>query len=278
MRPVFFLTDFGLADPFVGIMKGVVLQQAPHARLVDLCHAVAPFDIVGGAMMLEDAWAFLPSTAVVVAVVDPGVGTSRRPIAAAVGDRFLVGPDNGLLAPIVAAAPGCDVRAVTPSAFVRPERSGTFHGRDVFAPAAGFLAAGGAFEDIGSVVLDWTPLTINRPWLDGEQVLRLTVMMIDRFGNATLNLHRRDLAPTVPWLVEESPLCIAGDCEIRGLVRSYADVPPGSPLLYWNSADRLEIAVNGGSAAKALALAPGDEVLLTRAGRSPSSVTVRKLS
>lgn len=277
MRPVFFLTDFGLADPFVGIMKGVVLQHAPHARLVDLCHAVPPFDVAAGAMMLEDAWPHLPTSAVVVAVIDPGVGTSRRPIAASVGDRFVIGPDNGLLGNLLGGEAGAVVRAIRPSALVRPDRSATFHGRDVFAPAAGFLSAGGAFADLGPVVDDPKPLDVQLPWLDDDQVLHLSVVALDRFGNATLNLHRRHVAPVVPWLIEESPLCMVGDCEIRGLARTYADVPGGSPLVYWNSADRLELAVNGGSAAKLFALGPGDEVLLTRAGRTPSSMAVRKL-
>jgi hypothetical protein len=251
--PIFFLTDFGLSDSFGGIMKAVVLGLGHEGAQVDLTHGIGPQDVLAGALALEDAWPYLPSGSVVVAVVDPGVGTSRRALAVHLDGRYAVGPDNGILTQIM--RPDSEVRLINKGGAIQPERSATFHGRDVFAPAAALLATRArTFDDIGPVVANPVKLEVSQPAVSPKgKTIILKVLTVDRFGNAVLNHSLRDARP-VP-LERGEFHCTAGS--LGPLRRTYGDVPVGTPVVYWNSAGRLEVAINGGHAAHQLQLGVG---------------------
>lgn len=242
-RPVVaLLTDFGLHDHYVGVMKGVVLGICPEATFVDITHDIAPQDIVGGALALEVAAPYFPDGTVFLVVVDPGVGSARRAVAVETSRHRYVGPDNGVLA---AALAGDRVTAVE----IREERyrlpavSRTFEGRDRFAPAAAWLAAGTALTALGPAIDTLRQLPLPVPVQEQDSV-RGEVLTIDRFGNLTTNIGRDLLAllrpPLLVWLDEEP---------IGPVVDTYADVAAGTPCALVGSSERLEIAVSGGSAA-----------------------------
>jgi S-adenosylmethionine hydrolase len=260
-RPIFLLTDFGLSDPFVGIMKAVLLRLSPGSALVDLTHGIPPQDVVAGAVALEDALPWLPADAVVCAVVDPGVGGSRRAVAFSAAGRAFVGPDNGLLAPAWSA--GARAVELQPGGEIQPARSATFHGRDVFAPAAGLLAAGSPLEVLGRPIAGILPLDVPAPAPRPDGSVVLAVVSVDHFGNVTLNLCREGLAALA--FDEARVVLEAGERAVTPLVRTFSDVPTGHAAVYWNSAGRLEVAINGGDASRSLGLSRGDRVILRQA-------------
>jgi hypothetical protein len=258
-RPIVtLLTDFGLDDPFVGIMKGVLLRHAPDAVMIDLTHAVAPQDVRGAAVRLEAATPWFPHQAVHLVVVDPGVGTARRAIAVTTesGHRF-VAPDNGVLSLAMDRA-GCAPREAVELP-VPDGAAATFHGRDVFAPAAGRLAAGATIDQLGEPI---EPASLVRlepsPILElAGGALRLEVLTIDHFGNLMLNATPADvglIGPT-PRIGFE-----LGGITIRGLHRTYGEVETGQAVAYVGSVGRIEIAIRNGSAAKRFEVSPGDAV------------------
>jgi S-adenosylmethionine hydrolase len=254
-------TDFGLRDPFVGIMKGVVLSICPSARLVDLTHEIAPQDILGGSLALEAATPFFPPGTVHLAVVDPGVGTARRAIAVRAGGAYLVGPDNGLFSFALEEA-GWTAVSLTAPQYRLAEVSRTFHGRDIFAPAAAHLAAGVPLERLGPAVSD--PEHLRRPGCrlaDGELVGE--VLDADRFGNLITSIPAARLAE-IPGaaLVEVE---VAGR-RVRGPVGAYAEVREGEPAIIVGSTGRLEIFVRGGRAVDRLSAGRGTVVRVRRAG------------
>lgn len=260
-RVVTLTTDFGERDGFVGIVKGVILRFAPTAQIVDLTHQIEPQGVTAAALVLESAVRFFPRGTIHLAIVDPGVGGERRAIAIDGGDFILVGPDNGVLA--LAA-----LRAKRAAAFTLDRRDlhlddvgTTFHGRDVFAPVVGRLAEGLAPSRCGSPVGDWRPLEISTPRRSGRTI-EAHVLHVDRFGNLTLDLLREDLSGFRPAEVSVT----IRNVRIHGISTHYAAVPPGRPLLVWNSWERLEIAVREGSAARRLRARVGDRV---RVGRDP---------
>ena len=255
-RPVVtLLTDFGTRDAYVGILKGEILARSPEAQLVDLTHEIDPQDVLGGALILESAWSSFPKGTVHLAVVDPGVGSDRRPIVIRTRAGFFVGPDNGLLS--LAAARAGNPRAVVLDrlgAFGKGVGK-TFHGRDVFAPVAGHLAAGVALSRFGSRIPD--PLTLAWP-APGRRSGRVIgeVVHIDRFGNLLTNLRPDDLGG---FLASDLLVSIA-KMRVRGVSDHYAAVPAGRLVALWNSWGRLEIALRDGSAAKRLGVLTGDRV------------------
>jgi S-adenosyl-L-methionine hydrolase (adenosine-forming) len=266
MPIVTFLTDFGMNDAYVGVMKAVVLSRAPSAQLVDITHKVPPGRIVSGAFLLESAWPFFPADSIHLAVVDPGVGSSRRRIALEADGHYFVGPDNGLLScalPEVSRPrrrPGDGYlaqRLTLPQGFKgviiepgnREDVSATFEGRDVFAPAAGHLASGGRLSDLGPLVNDIAALPAFRAPRSQDGVLRGVVLHVDHFGNAITDVAGSDLPN--PCLVE-----VAGrSLELR---RTYAE--SGGVCAIVSSAGRVEVAMPNGSAARDLGLAAGAEV------------------
>ena len=251
-------TDFGTRDAFVGIMKGVILRAAPRAHIVDLTHGIPPQNVVAGAYALASAVRFFPGGTIHVAVVDPGVGTRRRALAVETDDGWFVGPDNGIAS---LAAPASKVRRVfdvsRSRVRLRPV-SRTFHGRDVFAPVAAALAAG----------ID--PASLGRPTKAMERLPERTarrrgrtlvgeVLFQDVFGNLATSITRADLA-RAGFLGRRLSITIDG--HVIPLRSSYASVPAGRAVGLVNSADLVEIAVNRGSAADALAIGIGARVTI----------------
>ncbi|MHB0949876.1 MAG: SAM hydrolase/SAM-dependent halogenase family protein [Gemmatimonadaceae bacterium] len=245
MPPITLLTDFGTADGYVAEMKGVLSSLAPGAPIVDLTHDIAPQDVEGGRLALARCWRRFPEGTVHLAIVDPGVGSARAALAVACDGRFLVGPDNGLLSPALLRGDARVVALPVPSG-----AAPTFHGRDLFAPAAAALATGAPLASLGDPhlqpVLRRTPEAHRLP--DGA--VEGVVMTIDRFGNAITNL----LATR------------GGVIEVAGaslpVQRTYADVGEGEPIALVGSSGFVEIAVRNGSAAERLPLRRGDRVLL----------------
>jgi S-adenosyl-L-methionine hydrolase (adenosine-forming) len=229
------LTDFGHLDPYVGIMKGVILGICPHARLVDLTHEVAPYQIAQAAFHLQQSWPYFPERSIHLVVIDPGVGTLRRPILVEAANRFFIGPDNGVFSLL----DPTEVREIS----THNPASTTFHGRDIFAPAAARLAAGAAPRDLGPLVA--TPTRPNRNTV-------ATVLHIDRFGNIITSLR-----PAPNMQIQ------AGPHTITRHATTYADAPPGEPVLIQGSSGYLEIALNQSSAASLLGLQVGDPLQAT---------------
>ena len=264
--PIVLLSDFGTRDTYVGQMKLVIARIAPAAQVIDLSHDVSPQDVREGAWLLEVAVPYLPEHSVVVAVVDPGVGTERAALVVRSGTRLFVGPDNGLLSAALPAAAraeasrqGCPVKLTEAVAwrvenprFVLETRSATFHGRDVFAPVAAWLWNGVAPEEVGPRAAEVVALPPFLAEATPDGALRGEVIHVDRFGN---------LITTVPESqVGERAVVRIGGARIEGLRRTFADVPPGSLLAHIDSSGYLEVACREGSAAERLGLGRGAPV------------------
>lgn len=244
MTIITLLTDFGSTDSYVAEMKGVLLTRAPGATLVDVTHQVAPGDVRAGQYVLGRAWHRFPPGTVHLAVVDPGVGTARRALAAeAAGHRF-VAPDNGLLSFLPA-----DARFV--SLPVPASAAPTFHGRDVFAPAAAALALGATVADLGAAVTDPIKSPLPTPRHDGTAVMG-EVLYVDRFGTLVSNVPGSAVEPGVRIRVEGT--------DVGALRRTFADVERGALVAFLGSGGTVEIAVRGGSAARLLGVGVGAEV------------------
>jgi hypothetical protein len=247
------LTDFGLDDVYVGVMKAVLLGICPGASVIDLTHAIPPQDVRAGALALADAAPYLPSGAVVVAVVDPGVGSERAALAARSGGRFFVGPDNGLLSWCLDAV--ADVVRVENPRYRLREVSSTFHGRDVFAPAAAHLLNGVPLRELGTRVDDWVRLPRTRPLGLPDGSLEAHVIAVDRFGNLILDARPADLPL--------SPVFELAGRRVVGLVRTYAEASELVALV--GSSGRIEIALPNGSAAAFLSLSRGATIVIRSA-------------
>lgn len=250
------LTDFGCAGHHAGVLRGVVLGINPKARLVDLCHGIAPGDIALGAWTLRWGWRHFPPGTVHLAVVDPGVGTRRRALAAAVGGQFLVGPDNGLLS-LALLDGGSPVVVSLPLPAAASGLSSTFHGRDLFAPAAARLSRGEPLARLGNRIADWVQLPAPPAQCTSPGRLEGVVIAADRWGNLVTSVTAADLAHGG---IGADATVRAGRRVIRGIRRTYADVPAGAPVALINSSGHLEIAVNGGSAAAGLGAPRGSRI------------------
>lgn len=252
-------TDFGTQDGYVAAMKGVMLGISPDVRFVDVSNDIEAQDVMGGAFVLRNAVDHFPPGTVHLAVVDPGVGTDRRPVALRIDDRYFVGPDNGLFALVLAGRrPDSIVSLTNPEIWTRPDPSDTFHGRDVFAPAAAHLSAGRPLSDLGDPVDSLTSMRWALPISD-EQGIQGWVVHVDRFGNCITNITRE-----LVYDVSESRSfkCYAGSAIIKELNRTYAATTPGEPTLLFNSSDMLEIAIFRDNASKLLGIRKGAAVNL----------------
>jgi S-adenosylmethionine hydrolase len=241
------LTDFGSRDAYVGIVKGVVLGICPGARIVDLTHEVPAQAVRLGALLLRSAVGYFPDGTVHLAVVDPGVGSARDPVVVVTPRAFLVGPDNGLLAPAAAALGAPVVRRLAREEFFRRPVSHTFHGRDVFAPVAAHLAAGTPPDALGPELPGLQPLALPEPRVEPTAV-HGEVIYVDRFGNLVTNI---DAAALHAFRPQNLSVRIAATM-VSPLVSSYAAVAPGAPLVLIGSWGTLEVAVRDGNAAAAL--------------------------
>jgi len=238
------LTDFGISDSYVAEVKGVLLTALPDATLVDVTHQVPPGDLRAGQYLFTRAWRRFPAGTVHLVVVDPGVGTARRALAAQATGHCFVAPDNGLLSSLSG-------DATFVSLPIPPAAAPTFHARDVFAPAAARLALGTPLDDLGDEVSDPLRVPLPEPRLDGVAWLG-EVVYIDRFGTLVSNLPAIDVEPGVRIVVEGN--------DVGSLRRTFGDVEPGQLVAYAGSGGDVEIAVRGGSAARLLGVGVGAEV------------------
>jgi S-adenosylmethionine hydrolase len=257
MKIITLTTDFGLKDGNVGVMKGVILGIAPDVQLVDISHLIRAQNVREGAWVLGRSAPSFPAGTIHIAVVDPGVGTLRRPVAARLGDQCFVGPDNGLLTPLLEHAEQegklIEVVRLDQPRFWRPEVSPVFHGRDVFSPAAAHWANGVPLRDLGTPIDDPVRLELPKPEKAGDR-LRGEIMHIDAFGNVASNIQRRDLAG---WGEVEVRLKGA---TVRGLVRTFGERPPGDLIALYGSTGSLIVSVVNGSAAERVGVEVGDSI------------------
>lgn len=266
-RTIVFLSDFGLDDEFVGICHGVLARSSPDSRIIDLAHGVPPHGVLRGALLLARSVAYMPADSVYLAVVDPGVGGTRRPVAVRTASgAALVAPDNGLASLAWPALGGVEDAVEITAAEVRlMPHSTTFHGRDVFAPAAAWLAAGRPFERLGRAVDPASLEVVAVPEAEtGEGVLRCRVLSLDRFGNVELAATGADLGSAG---LDRAPVVAleAGDRTVHlPRAAAYSDVLDGAALLVVDSSGWLTISVNRGSAAERFGLGPGATVVLRR--------------
>ncbi|MCA9267178.1 MAG: SAM-dependent chlorinase/fluorinase [Planctomycetales bacterium] len=255
-------TDFGADSPYVAQMKGAVLSIFCDVQIIDVTHSVPPQDILQGALALVDAAPSFPPQTIHVAVVDPGVGTQRRIVAAQLHEQWFIAPDNGLLTGVWRSAPQRRCFSVENNALFHQSVSRTFHGRDIMAPVAAHLAAGVAPDLLGPAV----DAIVEIPWPEpivAHDEIRAQIIAVDSFGNLLTNLHI-DRLPA-GWADATSPRISCGGAEIDRLCATYGDARPGELVALFGSADRLEIAVVDGSAAARLQAGVQDVVTLRNA-------------
>ncbi len=248
-------TDFGLSDPFVGIMKGVILSIAPDLQIVDITHDVRSYDITEAAFLVNSSYRYFPPGTIHVVIVDPGVGSARRAIAAYTKDHYFVAPDNGVLSYALHTEPMAPIPAVyriSNESLFKDPISRTFHGRDIFAPAAAHLARGTPLESVGDRVVDYIKKSLPQARPRGEQGLLASVLRIDKFGNIITNLRRSDLH-------DDFTIRVAG-LDVTRLCETFADAEPGEFFALEGSTGYIEIALNQGSAADRLNVTRGAEI------------------
>lgn len=256
-RIITLTTDFGLKDPYVGAMKGAILSVNPRAVIVDISHMVEPGNILEGAFVLSGACGLFPDGTIHVAVVDPGVGGERKPVAVEAGRHLFVGPDNGLLSLVAREAGFRGAVELKDGSYFRREVSSTFHGRDIFGPVAAHLSLGARTGSLGPALERISALEMPRPVV-AEDGIRGEVIYVDSFGNLITNIRSEDLSAFIAPSVE----VVIKDTGLKGLKRTYSTAEKGRPLALMGSSGLLEIAVNSGSAAKGLSAGIGEAVLV----------------
>jgi S-adenosylmethionine hydrolase len=260
-RPVIaLLSDFGTRDHYAGTMKGVALGICPDVALIDITHEIPAHDVLTATLELAASFRYFPAGTVFLVVVDPGVGSARRGIAAEAGDYRFVAPDNGVLTAPLQETPPKRVVELSERRYARPTVSRTFEGRDRFAPAAAWLARGIQLSALGRPVSDWQTLRIPAPAVDGS-VISGEVLRVDRFGNLVTNIDRR----TFERLAQGGAVHIqAGERRIARLVATYTEMAPGEACALFGSSDHLEIAMPAANAASELGLGRGTPVSVSR--------------
>lgn len=252
-------TDFGWSDHFVAAMKGVILSIAPTARVVDVSHSVPPYSVAEAAFLIAEAHPWYPKKTIHVVVCDPGVGTTRRPILVEAAGQYFIGPDNGVFSMIRARFPKAKVREITNTKVMLPAVSRTFHGRDIFAPAAAHLAKGLPAARFGKLIDDALQLRLALPEQTNKRTWTGAVIKVDHFGNMITNFHCDEFAR-----IRTSPFEVAiGFEKIHRLALNYAECQIGEPFVIEGSSGYLEICVNQGNASKQLGCSAGAPVELT---------------
>lgn len=255
-------TDFGSNDHFVGAMKGVIVDIVPEAQIVDISHAVQPFDVLDGALTIAQAYSYFPNGTIHLVVVDPGVGTARRPILASSDGHHFVAPDNGVLSMVYAREERIHVRHITSEHYFRQPVSNTFHGRDIFAPVAAYLAKQVDSHKFGDEIEDYVKFAAPRPKAAGENRIRGVVLKVDRFGNLVTNVTATDVpalfaAKTGPFKI------IVGSREVTDIRAAYGEGGPGEVFGILGSMGYLEIVANRAAAAQLTGAVKGSEVMIT---------------
>jgi S-adenosylmethionine hydrolase len=251
-------TDFGEADHFVGVMKGVILSIAPRAAIVDITHQIPAFEPREAAFTVAETYPHYPKRTVHVVVVDPGVGTARRPILVEAAGQYFLGPDNGVLS-MVYGREKSTVRHVTNEKYFLHPVSQTFHGRDVFAPAAAHLVKGVTPARLGKRIEDYLRTQDHRPVQTGKRTWAGVVLKADRFGNLITSFHVREF----PAVLQRPFVMIAGVRTVEKLAAHYAEAPGGEPVVVVGSSGYLEVCINQASAAKTLGCAAGTPMELS---------------
>ena len=257
-RPIITLTtDFGSKDHFAGTMKGVILSILPTAQIVDITHEVTPFSIPEAAFLISQAYAYFPRRTVHVVVVDPGVGTTRRPILVEAARQFFVGPDNGVFS-MIYSRETYKARHITARKYFLDNVSNTFHARDIFAPVAAHLRQGVPPSKFGKLIRDPLRGTFDKPVRTGKRFWSGSILKVDHFGNLITNFRLDEF----PELSERAFTMNVGLLSAERLASSYAEGEPGQLVLIPGSSGYFEIACNQASAARKLGCAPGSPVEL----------------
>ncbi len=258
-RLITFTTDFGLNDHYVGTMKGVILNINPAAQIVDICNAVQSYDVLDGALTIAQAYRYFPSDTVHLVIVDPGVGTTRRPLLVTTEKHVFIAPDNGVLSFVYEKEERISVRAITAEHYYLQPVSSTFHGRDVFAAIAGWLSKGTDVAKFGDEISDYVRFAAPRPKPVNEKLIKGVVLKVDKFGNLITNITPADL----PQLFAPEPppfKVLIAKSEITKMKTAYAQGTPGEVFCILNSMGFLEIASHRGSAAHIVGAAKGSDV------------------
>ncbi len=270
-RPIITLTtDFGLNDHFVGTVKGVILNIFPDVEIVDISHSVQAFDVLDGALTIAQSYAYFPSGTVHLVVVDPGVGTARRPILVTSDRHHFVAPDNGVLSMVYSKEERLHIRHVTAEHYNLQPVSHTFHARDIFAPVAAWLAKGVDPEKFGEEISDFVRFNAPKPKSVDGNTLRGVVLKVDRFGNLVTNITPLD----APMLFGADPVPFkisVGQHEITEIHLNYSEGSTGAVFGILGSMGYLEIAADRSSAAKIIGSGKGSEVLISLQGTAAAS-------
>jgi S-adenosylmethionine hydrolase len=260
-----FTTDFGLSEHYVGAMKGVIYSINPAAQIVDICNSVHSYDLLDGALTISQAYHYYPPNTVHLVVIDPGVGTARRPIIVSTGKHMFVGPDNGVLSLIFDREEKVTVRHITSEHYFHQPVSNTFHGRDIFASVAGYLSKGMDAAKFGDEITDFVRFAAPKPKAVSPNLVKGIVIKVDKFGNLITNITPSD----APQLFSEQPPAfkiVVGKSEITKMRSAYAQGAPGEIFGILGSMGFLEIATNRGSAQHSVGADKGSEVGLVLEG------------
>jgi S-adenosylmethionine hydrolase len=259
-RLVTFTTDFGLSDHYVGTMKGVVHSINPDARIIDICNSVPSFDVLEGALTIEQAYHYFPSDTIHVVVVDPGVGSARRPLLAVTGRHVFIAPDNGVLSFVFAREERLSVRHITSEHYFLQPVSQTFHGRDIFAAVAAHLSKGVEPAKFGDEITDFQRFAMPKPKEIAPGQIKGAVIKVDKFGNLITNVRPEDM----PALAGASRVQVTiGNQQVAKIVKSYSEGAPNELFCIVGSMGYMEIATNRGSAARLCGANRGTEFTLT---------------
>jgi S-adenosylmethionine hydrolase len=254
-------TDYGTNDHLVGVMKGVILRINPDAQIVDITHEVAPYDLLEGALAIANSYSYFPPRSIHVVVVDPGVGTERRPLLVSGQNQYFLAPDNGVLSGVYEKEQNVVVRQLTSEHYFLQPVSKTFHGRDVFAPVAAWLSKSWQPASMGEEISDYKKFALPKP-KEADGLKKGVVLKVDNFGNLLTNFRAEDLSPQT---LEKGELSLqVGSHPITRLVPTFANGNAGEAIAFIGSSGYLEIGVNKGSAAKTLGIGRGAPVLLTK--------------
>jgi S-adenosyl-L-methionine hydrolase (adenosine-forming) len=254
-------TDYGTNDHLVGTLKGVILKINPEATIVDITHNVAPFDLLDAALAIGSAYSYFPPRTIHVVVVDPGVGTERRPLLVTAENQYFVAPDNGVLSVIYEREENVVARNVTAAHYFLQPISQTFHGRDIFAPIAAWLSKGWQTASMGEEITDHKKFALPKP-KTADGVVKGIVMRIDAFGNLITNFRVEDLPESA--LTNGDVKFQVGNQAISRMVPTFASGNAGEPVAYVGSAGYVEIAVNKGNASRTLSIGRGTPIVLER--------------
>ena len=254
-------TDYGTNDHLVGVLKGVILKINPEVTIVDITHAVTPFDLLDGALAIAAAYSYFPPRTIHVVIVDPSVGTDRRPLLVSGQNQYFIAPDNGVLSGVFDKESNFVVRHLTSEHYFLHPVSRTFHGRDVFAPVAGWLSKNWQPGSMGEEITDFKRLALPRP-KEADGAIKGVVLKVDSFGNLLTNFKAEDLG-TNPLEKGEVQLQV-GNHAVTRFVPTFASGGAGEPVAYIGSSGYLEIAVNRGNASKTLGIGRGTPVVLTK--------------